>query len=118
MSAAPASDPGAKTKRSLPGGPLRTVLRKVLPAPVKRSVKRRLTGTRWFPAPPPRRAASAGKPATPAPPAMRRLAVSLPPPPGADAGPAPLRIDCPPYMFIPRKLDDAGLGAYEPYALD
>jgi FkbM family methyltransferase len=114
MTEAPASGPGAQAKRPLPGGPLRTVLRKVLPAPVKRSVKRRLIGTRWFPAPPPRKV----RPATPPPPPMRRLSVTLPPAPGATDGPAPLRIECPPYMFIPRKLDDAGLGEYEPYALD
>ena len=111
MSTAPA--PGAK--RPLSGGPLRAVLRKVLPAPVKRQVKQRLVGTRWFPRP----AARTGPGGT----AVRRLVVNLPaPPPSGDdvtpSAPGPLRIECPPYMFIPRKLDDAGLGKYEPHALD
>jgi FkbM family methyltransferase len=107
MSATP-----APTRRPLPGGALRTALRRVLPAPVKRRVKQRLLGTRWFPRPPVRTGPGG-------PPPMRRLTVSLPPVPGSTAAaPAPLRITCPPYMFIPRKLDDTGLGTYEPYALD
>ena len=105
----------------LPGGALRTTLSAVLPAPVKRRVRQRLLGTRWFPVPRPRPAG------TPAGPAVRHLVVDLPArpaTPGAAAGPGaatrpgPLRIDVPPYLFIPRKLDEAGLGAYEPYAID
>jgi FkbM family methyltransferase len=109
--------PASGAKRPLPGGRLRTVLRVVLPAPVKRRIKRRLLGTRWFPRPPARRPRPAPPP--PPPPKMRRLRVDLPAAPGATTDPpAPLRIECPPYMFIPLKLDEAGLGKYEPYALD
>jgi FkbM family methyltransferase len=104
---------GSGTRRPLPGGPLRAVLRAVLPAPVKRGIKQRLRGTRWFPAPPVR---TGTRPV----PAVRRFAVTLPPAPGTDAleAPAPLAVACPPYMFIPRKLDESGLDRYEPYALD
>jgi FkbM family methyltransferase len=110
MSTAPATG----TRRPLPGGPLRAVLRKVLPATVKRRVKQQLLGTRWFPKPPVR---SGGRTTGSQP---RRLVVNLPAPPAPTTAtaPGPLRIECPPYMFIPRKLDDAGLGTYEPYALD
>ena len=98
------------TTRRLPGGRLRRVVARVLPTPVKRAVKRRLTGTRWFPTPPPRTGTSA--------PARRRMTVRPAPAPGATKAPRPLVIDCPAYMFIPYKLDESGLGKYEPYALD
>jgi len=98
-------------RRVAPGGPVAAVLRRVLPAAVQRRVKARLRGTRWFPAP----VRPAPRPAVPA---VRRFSLTLPPPPGATTGPAPLRIECPPYMFIPRKLEESGLGRYEPYALD
>src|SRR5438105_1390399 len=104
-------------KRPLPGGALRVVLRTVLPTPVKRRIKQRLVGTRWFPKPP-ARTASAPAPRPAGPPPMRRLLVTLPPAPGSDVAPGPLRITCPPYMYIPKKLDESGLGTYEPYALD
>jgi len=106
--------PASGTRRPPAGGPLRAVLRTVLPASVKRRVKQRLLGTRWFPAPPVR---TGSRPTTPS---VRRLVVTLPEPPAPTtaSAPAPLRIECPPYMFIPRKLDEAGLGSYEPYALD
>jgi FkbM family methyltransferase len=117
--------PASGTKRPLPGGPLRAVLRRVLPAAVKRQVKQRLLGTRWFPRPPARSSATAiGRPAEPV---LRRLDVVLPSPPASAAGdaaaakeaaPGPLHIACPPYMFIPRKLEENGLGKYEPFALD
>jgi FkbM family methyltransferase len=98
---------------------LRVVLRTVLPAPVKRRIKQQLLGTRWFPRPPVRTRNAAVAPRPAGPPPMRRLVVSLPASPdSAAAGPGPLRITCPPYMFIPRKLDESGLGKYEPFALD
>lgn len=46
------------------------------------------------------------------------MTVGLAPGPGSQAPPKPLVIDCPPYMYIPRKLNEEGIGAYEPYALD
>lgn len=103
---------GSGGRKPLPGGALRRVAARVLPRPVKRAVKKRLTGTRWFPAPPVRTA----KPAPP--PAPRRLVVDLPAPPGGGLTPKPLAIECPKYMFIPYKLDENGLGQYEPYAID
>jgi FkbM family methyltransferase len=90
------------------GGPAGQVLRRVLPNPVKRAVKQRLRGTRWFPVRPMGLGAAG----------VRRLRVQLPPAPGGGRRPAPLTIDCPPYMFVPYKLDESGLGRYEPYALD
>jgi FkbM family methyltransferase len=107
------ADPALGARRPPPGGAARAVLRIVLPAWAKRRIKQRLRGTRWFPAPPVR---TATRPA----PAVRRLTVNLPAPPGAEPveAPAPLTIECPPYLFIPHKLDDEGLGRYEPYALD
>jgi len=116
--------PTPTARAPLPGGALRTTLKAVLPAPVKRRVRQRLRGTRWFPVPRPR---TGGQASAPVRPAVRHLVVDLPARPavpGAAAGPAvgarpgPLRIDVPPYLFIPRKLDEAGLGAYEPYAVD
>lgn len=89
---------------------MRRAVARVLPTSVKRVVKRRLAGTRWFPTPPRRTGTSA--------PARRRMTVRPAPAPGATRTPRPLVIDCPAYMFIPYKLDESGLGKYEPYALD
>ncbi|HEY6793700.1 MAG TPA: FkbM family methyltransferase [Kineosporiaceae bacterium] len=114
MSAAPAPS----RRPPLPGGLLRVALRRALPKPIKREIKRRMLGTRWFPRPPARAATLAPAPRPAGPPPMRRLEVSLPAPPGGGRAPGPLAITCPPYMYIPRKLDEAGLGAYEPHALD
>lgn len=97
--------------RRPPGGRLRVVVARLLPRPVKRSVKRRLTGTRWFP-PPPKRVGPTSAPA------RRLLSLGLAPAPGSESAPAPLTIECPTYMFIPYKLDEKGLADYEPYALD
>src|SRR5664279_21464 len=99
------------TTRRLPGGRVRKIVARLLPTQVKRTVKRRLAGTRWFPTPPQRGAASTAA-------ALRRLSVALAPAPGAASAPPPLAIECPRYMFIPYKLDEKGLGDYEPYALD
>jgi hypothetical protein len=90
---------------------VRRVVARLLPTPVKLTVKRRLAGTRWFPTPSKR-----GTTSTVA--ALRRLSVALAPAPGAASAPPPLAIECPTYMFIPYKLDENGLGDYEPYALD
>ena len=116
------TSPASGTRRPAAGGPLRAVLRKVLPPAVKRQVKQRLLGTRWFPAPPVRTGSG------PVGARLRKLVVSLPEPPTptptgtttptGTAAPAPLRIECPAYMYIPHKLDESGLGTYEPFALD
>jgi len=100
---------GPAARKPLPGGPLRRLAARVLPHPVKQAVKKRLTGTRWFPPPPVR---------TARPPAPRKLVVGLPDAPGGGPTPAPLSIECPKYMFIPYKLEESGLGAYEPFGLD
>jgi FkbM family methyltransferase len=99
-------------RKPLPGGLLRRVLARILPRRVKRAVRHQLIGTRWFPA------SQIRTPPEPTPPAPRRLAVELPPPPGGGPTPTSLRIECPSYMFIPYKLDENGLGKYEPYGLD
>ena len=93
---------------------------RVLPRPLKRAIKRRLRGTHWFPAPPARTSTTTatGPPPTPQPPAPRRISVGLPAAPDQGRTPAPLLIECPRYMFIPHKLDESGLGSYEPHALD
>jgi FkbM family methyltransferase len=98
-------------KRPLPGGIARVVLRRALPEQVKRAVRARLRGSRWFPPP-------AARPVGPPAPTSRRLTLQLAPGPERDDAPRPLTIDCPLYQFIPRKLDENGLGRYEPYALD
>jgi FkbM family methyltransferase len=49
---------------------------------------------------------------------MRRLAIGLPPAPGTSGATRTLTVQCPPYMYIPRRLDEDGLGTYEPYAVD
>lgn len=92
-------------------------LKRLLPKQVKRAIRRYLARTHWYPGSTTQRSNRA------TPRALRHLVVNLPaPPPGGPAAgsrpPGPLRIDCPTYMFIPRKLCSDGLGRYEPYALD
>src|SRR5664280_698908 len=99
------------TTRRPPGGRLRIVVARLLPTPVKRTVKRRLAGSRWFPTPPKRVGPASA-------PAIRRMSVALAAAPGGSTVPRPLAIQCPTYMFIPYMLDEKGLGDYEPYALD
>jgi FkbM family methyltransferase len=92
---------------------------------VKKALKQRLLGTRWFPAPPPRRPPHTAAPAPAAKaPRNRILDIVLPPRPGTTGAPGttdspgPLHIDVPPYMYIPRVLDEKGLAGYEPFALE
>ena len=104
-----------KPCRSLP----RRVAARVIPLPVRKAISSRLIGTRFFPAPPPRtRAAAEAAPKRATLPQRRVMDIVLPPAPGAAEGPGTLHIDVPPYMYIPRVLDEKGLAGYEPYGLD
>ena len=94
--------------RPLPGGRPRAVVARLLPRRVKAFLRRRFRGSYLFPAPPP-------KPPRPA--AQRVVTLPRPALPGTAAG-APIVLEAPRHLFVPKRLAATGLPGYEPHALE
>ncbi len=116
---APITSPaGAAPARRLPGGRARSVVAKALPLPLKVALRRRFRGSWLFPAPPPRPPRGRGRPPRPpAPPAER--VVRLPVPLGPDGTSArEVVLEAPMGQYVPKRLAETGLVAYEQHALE
>ena len=95
--------------RTLPGGPARAVVARLLPGRLKASLRRRFRGSRLFPAPPP---TPRGRGEV-----SRVVTLPLPAPPGVAPG-EPIVLEAPRHLYIPRRLEAEGLAGYEPHALE
>jgi FkbM family methyltransferase len=93
--------------RALPGGRARKVVARLLPRKLKASLRRRFRGSYLFPAPPPKPRRGRG-------PVPRVVTL---PRPGAPDG-APLVLEAPKHLHVPRRLESEGLAGYEPHALE